>query len=540
MNSSRWLLLFFLLLDIFVLLFGDIAYGTKDDVRILQLLSGTMLCSEPTAFIMYPNILVGVFLKSLYLLWPNVPWYFLFLSTFLIIAHLVSIAVVSRHKGVPFAAVTGIAFYLFFYQITFTATSILIAFAGYSILFDAGLRNGKGFFGRLMPYLIAALMFLAAVSIRPETFFFASVFGSFSLLIALGIRRFLKEMAPFLVIVFLFSASLPAFDIMQYDSSGGNSEFAKYNKYKTFIVDFDVGEHSENFDEALAKVGWSPNDYELFHAWLFLKNEVFSLQNLKNFVEFLEISYDSKTPDLIVFYERLMRDPYVIVVFVLFSLCLLLYGKSAAKRALTMFLFVNLVFVGVTLTMKMPPPRLYLPVFYFILVLILLYTDDREAARFRWTPYLLLSVSAGFFFVFAQIAKQNDIRRTTHLKYVQQLEKERFYLSVDDALMPTGVDPRSDLAYLKGFKVVPFGTVVILGEVERFMHENGFDDYDALFESENVRLLFPRKSLWKIELLRNYLLEHYSVRVEAEVRKGTNDLYIVGFIPLEKAFGTES
>ena len=98
-----------------------------------------------------------------------------------------------------------------------------------------------------------------------------------------------------------------------------------------------------------------------------------------------------------------------------------------------------------------------------------------------------------------------------HTQIVSELDSEKIYISVDDALSPTGSNPRRNLEYLKMYKVVPFGTVVLVSDVRRFMEKNGFPDYDGLYSNANVTVLFPSRSQWKEKLLEKYILQHYGI-----------------------------
>jgi hypothetical protein len=135
----------------------------------------------------------------------------------------------------------------------------------------------------------------------------------------------------------------------------------------------------------------------------------------------------------------------------------------------------------------------------------------------------------GFFILYMEISEMNGSLKSKHLAYADTLDKDLFYLSVDDALEPRGIDPRSDLGYLRSYRVVPFGTVVLLANVKEYMRANGFGDYDDLYKNPGLRILVKDESFWKIGLLRKYLLEHYRVVTKIESESGANGLRSVRF-----------
>jgi len=525
-GSSKKLLLLFLVLDLVVLFFGDIAYGTKDDVRILQLVSGTMLCGGPTEFVMYPNIAVGTMLKTLYESAAGIPWYFLTLSFLLLVSHLISIAVAASHSGKWAAWIVGIAFLPFFYQITFTVVSILLVFDAVLLLYHKNSQTNGTSSSTI--YFIAGVMLLVSVLIRPETFFFALVVGGLSLLVSFGWRTFFKKMFPFLFFMALSGVAIHALDIVYYNHHPENANFAEYNKYKSFIIDFDVAEHADNFDEALKRAGWSRNDYEVFHRWLFMENDTFSLEKVHRFVESLNIEWDSKIPNVLDFYRKFIADPYLQLYLLFFMVCFIICIDTEGKRRLSyMLLFLTLLFIMITLATKEPPPRLYRPVIYFMFVMTVLYAGiSKEKTGYRVFSAVVVSILVGL--ISLQLTEVNKRDRELHMKFVESLQPDRFYLSIDDALIPKGVDPRSDLMYLKNLKVVPFGTVVLISDVKKFMKKNGVSDYDDLLNIR-VRLLVPQASTEKIELLKRYLLEHYGIDARDIEVENFNGLKIVHF-----------
>ena len=528
-KKTRWSLVLFFSVDLFVLFFGNLSYGTKDDVRIMQLVSGTMLTDSPSAYIMYPNILVGHLLKSLYEWLAWVPWYLLLLFFCLVFAHLAFVYTAARFGGVCKSIVLGALFYLFFFELTFTETSILLAFAGTLLLYSGMVKNGLGARGVYLLYIFSFTALVLSVLIRPETFFYALVFGFVFFFFALPFREVLKKIVPIFLLVALTGAALHAYDIRQYKNSQGDAEFADYNRYKSFIIDFQVGEHATNLNEALAKTGWSHNDYDVFYHWLFLKNERFSLQKIKGFVEALHWEFGSKWDDVVMFYRNLANDPFVSIFSGVMLTCLFFCAFGVGKRRGAVFFLISasVLFAAVTVMTKMPPPRLYLPTIFFLMAGVILFSENGGASR----AMRLVGVAAVVLLVVVLIEQGSLHRqmREKHAKYVAELRPDRFYLSVDDALVPMGVDPKSDLASEKFLSVVPFGTVVILASVQGFMARHAFTDYKDLLK-ENVYLLVPKKSLWKCALLKTYIREHDAIVCEYRVDEEVDGLMVVKFI----------
>ncbi len=523
----------FLLLDIGILLFADISFATKDDVRLLSLLSGTMLCREPTEYVMYPNILFGLTLKELYTRFPHLPWYFLVLAFNLVVSHLSILEVVLRRATLPAAIFIGIAFMLFFLEPTFTTVAILMAAAGFVLLYD--LLEAENWRENILRLFLLFYLLLAGAVVRIHGYAFAFLFGTLFILLTATKNLFWRKAAPLLGVLFFLVSATVVYNHRYYTEHRENSGFYEYNRYKAFLNDFNLAEYSENIDEALSQAEWSRNDYELFHGWMFIENETFSLQRLERFVEALHPSFFEKSSEAVKLYADLFSHPYVLVLLFMVAGVFLLSKESGKKRLalLGVFLFILFVFSAVSVVMKTPPPRIYLGVLYLFALMVVLETSLN--AENRWAAVLFFVASLMLLAYYKRVDERNLSRQRNFLQNLELVDASFFYLSVDDALEPRGLDPRSDVQPLKRYKVVPFGTVVLLSETKRFMRENGLKDYDDLVRGKGIYLLFPKRGFHKSRLLKRYLQEHFHIETDIEIVRENENMFVVRFTPATRA-----
>jgi len=507
--------------DLALLAFADIAYGTKDDVRIVQLLEGTITDGEPTPFIMYPNVLLGKGLKLLYNHFPDTPWYFLLLASALLLVHALFVALIAEKKGGVAALVLWLFFLPFLLRVTFTSVSILLTFAGFAALFPL-LEVHKGFWGTAKAYVEAAPLFLLAVLIRPEAFFFASAAGMAALLCFMKPKRFFREILPWFMVAAFSAAAFPAVDFEEYRHSICNADFPEYNKYKSFLIDFGIAEHSDGFEEALKKAGWSRNDYLVFRNWLFLKNDTYRIERLKRFVESLKVEFSKKWEAVTRFGRDFAADSYPLLVILVIAGLLVGTGFGSLVRLSAFFLLLFLLLIGVAFLTKPPPPRLYLPLCYFALFVGIWNSDEIVSRRKR---VFLAMVSVFLFFHLGYLIRQNRRCALLHRQALHALNPLDLYLVIDDALCPTGMDPRK-VHRKEGIETVPFGTVMILDEVKERLASAGITGYMDLLDPR-VRLLVRKESLWKIKLLLRYLREHGQPEAKARSRSIAPGLYEV-------------
>ncbi len=534
MKRSRVVVLvLFFFIDVAILLFADISFATKDDVRLLSLLSGTMICDGPTEYVMYPNILFGLSVKELYIRFPDLPWYFLVLASSLLLSHLSIVEVVARRTTLPAAIFVGTAFLLFFFEPTFTTVGILMAAAGFVLLYDLFQMETRQ--KNLFRYLMIFYFMLAGAIIRIHGYAFAFLFGTLFILLTTTKSIFWRKAAPLLGIVLFLVAATVVYNRHYYTEHRENSHFYEYNRYKAFLNDFNVAEYSDNVDEALLHVEWSLNDYELFHGWMFIENEIFSLSRLKRFVEALHPSFFEKSSEIAKFYADFFSHPYVLVLLFVTGALFVLSKESRKKRLklLGVFLFILFVFSAVSVIMKTPPPRIYLGVLFFLAVMAVLQISSKFENR--WVAALFIVASFMLLAYDKTVDERNESRHRNYLQNLELVDTGLFYLSVDDALEPRGIDPRSDVQPLKKYSVVPFGTVVLLSETKRFMKEKGFKDYDDLTGEKGIYLLFPRRSFQKSELLKRYLQEHFGIETDVEVVKENENMIVARFTRISRA-----
>jgi hypothetical protein len=394
-----------------------IAYETNDDVFMTMIVSGKGFCSQPDEHLIFSNILVGRLLKCLYLAWPQFPWY----GSYLLLAHyLAQVGVLYCALAIERKTIAGdadvapadsplrrslrwrIAAYLLYFAVVglvllnnlqFTSTAFLAAQSGIFLLFLSARRRVQEPRAAVLGPLCAAVALLVLGGlIRLEGLGMACVVSA-PLVVFLAWQCWPKVPTPSIVaagVAGLLVLAAANHNRQAYETNSVWSWFYKYNQLRCKFNDYQWTSFAPETAHAFAATGWSKNDHDIMARWYFDDKDLYSEANLRSVLT----SYPWKSARLNASYfattfRKPLRDRAVLSVILAlpFFLVFRIGTRPARWTILGCALVALLLFVVIGINNKMPPLRLYFPLFAFPLSAVLLFpVADPAVFNRKWSP----------------------------------------------------------------------------------------------------------------------------------------------------------
>ncbi len=277
----------FFLAAVFLLIcmiFLPVRYETNDDFSNIMRLNrqGDF---EPGVMSPYLSQTLWTVLSLLYQHAPTVPWYGLsvYLAIFAGMGLIVSLCI--RHWDKASSVIFLPALFVFFLHCavyaSFTAASLLLALAVFLSLLEWVLRGScparscKAYGALLLCGLIVSYC------LRWELFLWGLAFAFPVLLFTT--RQQVRKAVPFIVVLLAVIASDRVF--FHVTISSESREFITYEKLRRSFTDTVKGLfYKDRTPAALAKTGWTIEDYVTFGRWILYDDTMFNTDRLRTFL----------------------------------------------------------------------------------------------------------------------------------------------------------------------------------------------------------------------------------------------------------------
>lgn len=314
----------------------SLPYYAADDYLMNYIANGSFGNSTN---LIYPNVVVGTFLRGLYQLIPGVNWYFVVYQAIMVISATLGLIIVLKYKNVLatilyISACVGLTFFLSFTVVAYCGVGFGTAYIFY--LLDLDRKNKK-------EYILPIIMIIVGTLIRESTLLSALVLflpvilvkllkaprkrhewigiiggailimGSlgYSVWIADGLVELIlcavlivigwflsrKKLSDFSMLFWSFliiACSVVFFHGVQVtvEEQSGWSEFREYTDARSKVIDRPYVAYDLIADE-LEAIGVSEADYDILWQWTFLDKEVFSAENLLKISQICKAHYSS-------------------------------------------------------------------------------------------------------------------------------------------------------------------------------------------------------------------------------------------------------
>ena len=287
-------------------------WAINDDPVMAMCVSGKGFTDRPTEYLLYSNILLGIFLKTLYTAVPSVPWYGIYTISVLCVSSTVLLyaMLLQRYSlnRLLFFAVFFSVFGLYgFMHPQFTYSAFMLTTAGV-FLFIQRLEEGPARTAAFYPMSVACLC--AASLIRINSMALALVLALPSLVMGLRFRdrerSNLKKAGYWAAVVVVFVLATTAYDEYRHRGEGWRYARGKHMAQVEMIDNNKMTEYSGRTKPIFDKLGWGLNDFLIMGRWFLADDEVMSYDRLSSFTTLIKSVPSRRT---LIHFALLLQDP---------------------------------------------------------------------------------------------------------------------------------------------------------------------------------------------------------------------------------------
>jgi hypothetical protein len=267
-----------------------VVYGSNDDPARAMIVSGTGFASTPDEHLLFSNVLLGRFLRALYVAWPGRPWYDHALAGLGAFAHAVLAyagirAVPDRSALVLYAVYLGTSLALAT-TLQFTMTAFAAAQAGLLLALSLVERPAAGK-ARSVLVILAVGLAVAGALVRPDAFWLAAGL-TLAPAVVLCWRRERGRLAPFATVAstaLVLVLAAQSYDRRYYAREPAWDEYREFHGLVHELQDLRrVDEAEDQVGAAMRLAGWSRNDLRLLLSWFYPDEAVFDRDTLRTFL----------------------------------------------------------------------------------------------------------------------------------------------------------------------------------------------------------------------------------------------------------------
>lgn len=491
---------------------GAICFDVGDDPAMEMLASG-YVTGHPSEYLIFINVLIGLLLKGLYLLVPQMPWYPLLLLSVVIfslagVTYLVLQEDVSDHFCwlCLFGAVFGTYFVT---HLQFTSAAYLLGLFG-MLIFSQGTSRTS------LPF--AAAMVAAGSLIRFESFLLLLVTTAGAAWL-LSRRQVTDKVLFFVAILFLGWAG-QTFDHFYYDRQPDWQAYRQYNAFRgdlnmTAKINFSEKNHS-----VYEHVNWSENDFKMLDVhWLYEDPAAFSADKLAYLDQHLS-SDRSNLSLLINIVVAITLAPVPVLLF----LAILFRKTENPKPSLLIFAAIVgpilFVVVYLALTTRLPPRVMVPPLFASSLFLLLATRQNGETSRRLASTFLLpltfVTLTVLSLGSMGINAGQNDFaskRLLASLKLLAPYSDKTFVSSINSVLLER-LNPSTALAETRNVNIIHLMWSGGSPSFELQLQRRGSASlFQSIAFDPNFWLMIPTSQWDRADCFSLYMQEHYHQKI---------------------------
>jgi len=551
-----------LLFVLLALLSCSLSYMTNDDIGIMAIIGGKIGGVTASEYTIEINILLAKVIKQLYMWQPTIPWYESYLVTSLWLSHVAFLFIGLKNRP-SIKSWLLFAFYFLligiyaFLSLQYTIVAAFLSIAGIGlIVFTKPAQDSKKMW---MVYGAGILLIILSSMIRWEAMLMA-----YALFIPMYILQFLtstsKKYTILKAIPLLLAAvgcfMLYSYNYSQHEQSREWSKFLEYNRLRSDLADnkpltslyvneklqmlrkigwlggLSVAEQSK----ILEKVGWSVNDYQMMLNWFWLDEEVYNIAKMTQLVANIPTLKNSEhisSNNIYTFFTTLFTSLFGKTCLLFSLICLLFLRftidnllKVVLPYCIIIFLIVYLMFAERT-----PPARVYGPMLVFATLTSYWLINQKNALsvlnfskiRSIIGGLLLFCLLIAVFFNVKNINNQSK-RYEYRYEWLKKAVKDLKFLShavfVDwgGAFPSEFILPFQDHTFLQKMNLFSLGwgqtTPVAKKQLQNWKIDNL---YTAIATDSRVYVMLKKKRWKRVEYLRTYLKEHFSMETKASL-----------------------
>ena len=348
-------------------------FKTNDDTIMWLYVMGKVIVDQPTEYIQFMNVLLGKFLKNIYIYFPSFNWYIVLFYTSLFSSY----TYFSYLLQTKFGLEKGLLVYFICFFLL--GISFLLWFQ-FSIV--SGVLCSIGFFGVLVCYdrysiVFGSLLCLLGSLVRFDVFLMVVLMMTPILLI--DIKRIKMVFLPIAMLI-VVCVGLNIFNNYLYQEEF--SDFITQNNYRGKAQEYSSKEaDSPELQTTLKEINWSKNDYDMFKNWFFSDT---TLYNTGSYIKLSSniMTYDIKKLETLL---ELTKDREFILFIIHFGVLVFAFSFKHIKKHLLLSFFIVaymiIAIVTITFFLKAPPYRILMIIYLTALLNLLvlkIYTQDNK------------------------------------------------------------------------------------------------------------------------------------------------------------------
>ena len=340
------------------------SYETSDDTMMNYIAAGTFN-GEPSQYLVFSNYLEGVFLKWLFIRFPGINWYPLFLYIIQLLAFVQITYVLNKANGSRLFFGLYLLKYAIFVvyviiNLQFTSTAFLAGIAGLLTLLHFIKNNNT----KPLSILKMAGFLLLCVLVRWESYVGLLVITAPVLVYHFRKPVFSKKHFIYGVTL-LFPLLLIYLNLQFYESISSTHNYINYQLSTHKILDYD----SEMATSSLQQVDLTTTDYKLLNTYFWADDKVFTQEKIVQLAGLKSNVLDlPKGADVLVNYATSFLFYGALLVFIGF--CFLFANAGQRKKIIVYTVFIHILLLLMASYLKLPL-RLYLPLCFTVVMMIL-------------------------------------------------------------------------------------------------------------------------------------------------------------------------
>jgi hypothetical protein len=281
LKSKLFLIYFFFLCTVSLLTKQASAsiWNTNDDPTMLSFVDGSF-SGENNPIMVFEHPFIGFLLSALYKLFPATPWYPVFLTVMVALALALVIVLCDTPVSKIFSIVLAVSIIIRATQNpSFSISAVVVVACALWIAAKSVDSNDKFLFA------IASTLLLTGVMIRSEAFFLALlIISPVFLWVVIFAKDNLRQkvfMRCVLALALFFSLQIIVNQTKFFCVSGSDcASWKTYSEYNKIRGDFQGSSRIDYLETELDSIGWSKNDFDLFHTFNNPDTDVFGLESL--------------------------------------------------------------------------------------------------------------------------------------------------------------------------------------------------------------------------------------------------------------------
>jgi hypothetical protein len=340
------------------------SYETSDDTMMNYIAAGTFN-GEPSQYLVFSNYLEGVVLKWLFIRFPEINWYPLFLYSIQLLAFVQITYVLNKANNSRLFFGLYLLLYTIFIvyviiNLQFTSTAFLVGIAGLLTLLHLIKNNNTS----LLSMVKMTGFLLLCVLVRWESYVGLLVITAPVLVYHVRKPVFSKKHVIYGVTLLLPFLLVYA-NLQFYKSISSTHNYINYQLSTHKILDYD----SDMSASTLQQVDLTPTDYNLLNTYFWADDKVFTQEKIVQLAGLKSNELDiPKGADVLINYATSFLFYGALLVFI--GLCFLFANSHQRKNIVVYTIFIHLLLLFLASYLKLPL-RLYLPLCFTVVMMIL-------------------------------------------------------------------------------------------------------------------------------------------------------------------------